>query len=364
MPRIIDLITKTPSKEDYVLIGNGSRTLNDVAKLLSPHPEFQIVHLAKEEKVIRNDPFVYILLDGTDYRNTEYAKIHNYFKEIVSVAMPSNHPDAWGNPVERLPGRFFVDYNRKYDPNPDGTRELGEDEPFTQPAPDYNFLIARANYLHPAYTIGYIESSNDDNTVNVFRLAEDKTYTLSTIAGLDLSNAVGLGFRVNWAGEISVIEENASLGGVGVIQQINSDGTVDVAFKAFTSTSLDVIAKIGEPTFQPGDIPNLTDQPYMLKLNNDVVGVKEMGELKEHIHYVDTGVAWNNETFEQIVYEAESIRLSLSTDEYITTPLSDGSFQVNKESFSFQIDDINHEGPNYIIPSSKIINFYCKMKLD
>lgn len=79
MPKISELQSKTLEKSDYTLIGNGSLIINKIAKNFSPQPKFQIIHLESEEKVIRKNPFAYILLDGTDYRNTEFSKIHDYF---------------------------------------------------------------------------------------------------------------------------------------------------------------------------------------------------------------------------------------------------------------------------------------------
>jgi hypothetical protein len=79
MPTIPQLLDRKPNKADYLLIGNGSATINNVIRYFSFQPEFQITFLESKEKVIRRGNFVYVLLDGTDYTNTEFSKVHTYF---------------------------------------------------------------------------------------------------------------------------------------------------------------------------------------------------------------------------------------------------------------------------------------------
>ncbi|MDR0484787.1 MAG: hypothetical protein LBH40_05880 [Alphaproteobacteria bacterium] len=355
MPRIIDLISKSPSKEDYILIGNGALTLNEVIKLLHPHPEFQIVHLAKEEKVIRNDPFVYILLDGTDYRNTEYAKIHNYFKEVVSVKLPNDFDN-----IPRVAGRIFVYKTDGSYPAEDGGSDV---------------LGARIGKQYEGFWQFYFtESENPDETVNVVRL-KSGTYTLPTAEGLDLTDAVGKLIKVNTKGTIVALNNydddplsklNPDSMYTGIVQQVNSDGTLEVLFEFIETAPLNYLARFGEPTFQPGDIPNLTDQPYMLKLNNDVVGVKNKATYKVHKHsihcdyYNDRVSIMEAPLFysdiSKLIYSfgdnEENLKTVLITEDYIPLPINVSEAEI----IDGEIDRIT--------PSSKIINFYCKMKLD
>ncbi len=189
MPNISELPNKKPRNSDYILIGNGSLSIHNLKKLFSFDPEFQIVHLAREEKIINKEPFFYIKLDGTNYRNTEYDKIHNYFN---------------------------------------------------------------------------------------------------------------------------------------------------------------------------GDIPNLTDKPYMLKLNNDMVNIKENNTYKNHKH--NFNIDHSNSGFSETFPLDRSI---IAGSSYGNTVVNDyHNPYKEKISFNLNISSIDYQGANYVIPDSKIVNYYCKMKMD
>ncbi|MCL2566511.1 MAG: hypothetical protein FWE18_00230 [Alphaproteobacteria bacterium] len=344
MPTINQLINKLPQDDDYILIGNGALQIRDISKLMNPQPDFSIIALIDERKLFTKNNFYYILLDGTDYRDTEYAKIHDYFKNIVRLRIQSD----LGGPFPRLQGGIFTYKTTPGVWDPDWLGRVVVDGESNENTKQY-----------------YIEFDNNDGTLNLVRM-ESGIYTMPVDPNLDTTDAVGRLIQIDVRGQVVgfLDTKDITIPATGVVQSVDTSHppytTMRVKIEMIQPSKLEWLAKYGSDIdYQTGDIPDLTAKNYMIKVNTDVTNRSESSAFDiNHSHSLPISLGPTSGS-----YVVRWNSASSSGWDRISSPFfGNRPFETN-QNFNISINNINYTGASDIIPTSRNINWYCKMRI-